>query len=526
MDLFSGALLECTFDDLINGMCLEELDAALPLSVARIIEVLFLAVSFCGLAASADVVCNALETGCDRWGIQEDVAGATFLALGGALPETTVNLVVTLQSVWSPTGSAQTPRSQHANKHNKTMLGVGAIIGSGAIAFLLIPIVCYFVSPKRMSLKRRPLARDVFFYFVMMSLLISTIDYGVTPSLCGLLVITYILYLVVVIFGRQVRMTAFRILGIQYVKRQQSIYRERYENEEHPCSADLVEPLVPGTVSRRGSKDLARSKSSSPAVSPVAADGVPLADDAPGKDAEAGQLVKTTTQTVMHTDFEESESASTDPLWKRVLVRFAEIVTKPVDATCVDCRINGPYEAWYPVTIVTGLVWISFFSWMVTCLVSHVVTVLHAGDRGMGFLGFFLVAIGAEIPDTFQAATAARRGYGSMALSSCIGAQVVNVGVGLGLPWIIVTGAGREVPLVWPNGIAWMAYFQRANACIFFCLLIITSWFTYDRKAELTRTIIPILILLYVAAVGGLAMWTFDNEWTRSVLHDIRSANE
>ena len=40
----------------------------------------------------------------------------------------------------------------------------------------------------------------------------------------------------------------------------------------------------------------------------MAADAVPLADDAPGKDAEAGQLVKTTTQTVMHTDFEEPES--------------------------------------------------------------------------------------------------------------------------------------------------------------------------------------------------------------------------
>ena len=40
-----------------------------------------------------------------------------------------VNLVVTLQSVWSPTGSAQTPRSQHANKHNKTMLGVSAFVG-------------------------------------------------------------------------------------------------------------------------------------------------------------------------------------------------------------------------------------------------------------------------------------------------------------------------------------------------------------------------------------------------------------
>jgi Ca2+/Na+ antiporter len=408
------------------------------------------------------VVCNALETGCDRWGIEEDVAGATFLALGGALPETTVNMVVTLQSV---SESAKT----HIGGRNKTMLGVGAIIGSGVIAFLLIPIVCYFVSPRRMSLKRRPLARDILFYFAMMTLLISTIESGVTPRLCALLVGTYILYLCAVIFGRRVRMGALNCFGIEYVHRKTSIYRERYDED---LGGSLSEPLVPGT---RPSKE-----------------GLP-----------------------------ECEESRTEPRWKKVIETFAAIVTKPVDATCIDCRINGPNEAWYPLTVATGLAWISFYSWMVTCLVTHAVAILHAGERGMGFLGFFLVALGAEIPDTFQAATAASRGYGSMAISSCIGAQVVNVGVGLGLPWIIVTGAGLDVPLEWPNGLAWMAYAQRANSCIVLGILIISSVFTLDKKAEMTGPIAFVFILLYISAIGALGMWTFDHERAEALLDGI-----
>merc|ERR1719420_2903752 len=99
----------------------------------------------------------------------------------------------------------------------------------------------------------------------------------------------------------------------------------------------------------------------------------------------------------------------------------------------------------------------------------------------MGFLGFFLVALGAEIPDTFQAATAASRGYGSMAISSCFGAQVVNVGLGLGLPWSAATFLGQEVPLVWPDSLAYAAYSQRINACFVLALLMCTSLQAIDQ---------------------------------------------
>ena len=45
--------------------------------------------------------------------------------------------------------------------------------------------------------------------------------------------------------------------------------------------------------------------------------------------------------------------------------------------------------------------------------------------------------MGGEVPDTIQSLAVAKKGYGSLAVANCIGAQVVNIGVGLGLPWLL-----------------------------------------------------------------------------------------
>jgi sodium/potassium/calcium exchanger 5 len=86
----------------------------------------------------------SLETLCVRWGVREDVAGATFMAFGSAAPEIIINAIGTF------TGESD--------------LGVGAIIGSGMIAFSCILGLCALVSGADLMLKRRPLARDSLFY--------------------------------------------------------------------------------------------------------------------------------------------------------------------------------------------------------------------------------------------------------------------------------------------------------------------------------------------------------------------------
>lgn len=52
------------------------------------------------------------------------------------------------------------------------------------------------------------------------------------------------------------------------------------------------------------------------------------------------------------------------------------------------------------------------------------------------------VAIGAEIPDTIQSVTVAKKGYGSMAVSNGLGSQICNICVGLGEPATNQPGVG------------------------------------------------------------------------------------
>jgi len=121
-------------------------------------------------------------------------------------------------------------------------------------------------------------------------------------------------------------------------------------------------------------------------------------------------------------------------------------VTVPIDATCPDCKIMQPMEGWYPVTFVVAFAWIGVWSLVVTVVTNRWV-VLLGHPSAMGFVGLCIVALGAEIPDAINAITVASRGYGSMAAASCIGSQICNICLGLGVPWSVAASWGAEVPL-------------------------------------------------------------------------------
>ena len=75
------------------------------------------------------------------------MAAATFLAFGSSAPEICINCVATYRN--------------HVN------MSVGAILGSGLIAFTVIPAASVFVSKGRtLELELGPLLRDVIFYVI------------------------------------------------------------------------------------------------------------------------------------------------------------------------------------------------------------------------------------------------------------------------------------------------------------------------------------------------------------------------
>merc|ERR1719197_1755370 len=188
------------------------------------IQVVTVLYSFLGLAIVCDEhMVPALDMLCLRWGIPEDVAGATFMAFGSAAPEIIINVVATIQS--------QLSKSPTGQSGEQTNLGVSAILGSGMIAFSMIPATCAMFSSHELNLKRRPLFRDEFFYLCALVTLIYIIWDGLVKfwEAC-VLVSIYVVYLLVVVFASSVR-RAYRVhvLG-ETVERRASFVEQQKTN--------------------------------------------------------------------------------------------------------------------------------------------------------------------------------------------------------------------------------------------------------------------------------------------------------
>lgn len=109
-----------------------------------IFEIVVMLYMFLGLAIVCDEYFEtALEAICKAQGLQNDVAGATWMAAGGSAPELATSFVGTLISF--------------------SDVGFGTIVGSAVFNVLFVIACCAFVSPN-LSLQWYPLARDVSYY--------------------------------------------------------------------------------------------------------------------------------------------------------------------------------------------------------------------------------------------------------------------------------------------------------------------------------------------------------------------------
>ena len=191
----------------------------------------------------------------------------------------------------------------------------------------------------------------------------------------------------------------------------------------------------------------------------------------------------------------------------KALAVGGKAIATPLDLllrfTCPECAHDSPTAAWYPVTLLTSFVWVSFFSTVISAVVSRWGDLLCIPAS---FLGMYVIAIGAEIPDTIQSVTVAKRGYGSMAVSNSTGSQIINILIGLGLPWLFSNMAGREVPIPTPSMLKGMARMQAVNVLVYLSLILLPTMHTWrpgdHSKATLGRRHGYVLIGTYLAALS------------------------
>ena len=149
-----------------------------------LVEVAAFAASFVGLA----IVCDdhmvvALETLCVRWNVPEDVAGASFLAVGSAAPEIVINAIGVYKAHRVGAGGETTSAAAQREANSALQLGLSAIIGSGMLAFLLAPAICTLGAGQVLKLNRRPLAKNILFYVLSLVALCVFFKDGGAPRL-------------------------------------------------------------------------------------------------------------------------------------------------------------------------------------------------------------------------------------------------------------------------------------------------------------------------------------------------------
>merc|ERR1712223_2187316 len=122
-------------------------------SGAIILHMIGLLYMFYALALVCDhYFVPTLDVIIERWGISDDVAGATFMAAGGSAPELFTSVIGVFIAV--------------------SDVGIGTIVGSAVFNVLFVIAACAFAAKEALSLSAWPLIRDVFFYSVSLIVLV------------------------------------------------------------------------------------------------------------------------------------------------------------------------------------------------------------------------------------------------------------------------------------------------------------------------------------------------------------------
>jgi len=614
--------------------------------------------SFIGLAVICDDhLCPALDTLCEKWQISEDVAGATFMAFGSAAPEIVIAAVSTAQSATSEDGADE----------DATTLGVSSVVGSGLIAFSLIPAVCALSAPSTLELKRRPLLRDQFAYLISLLCLMYIIEDGYVHTWeAAILLVVYILYLLVIVFARSVRVWYIReVLGEMYVPHNENktllhddddslvdeedvgldqlVMQDEYAQQQYgaPQYIEFRErPLgfrcQPGEDNKNafvatvvdnefqviGSQIMEINATSCHDIEfseiegmlkhlelpltikfqqppqdsvdqwtkervkqwwqhglpPACQAYISIVDDChlDGSDlldldwemlAEFGvkkihgmkilkaikklmphRLLDTEIQRVVkrlelwevnpkvvsdlrnflegkkdgssgahlaitdgehHGDHHNNDhsgksvgsgSDSEDHHPTTCFGKFYHYAVLPLEKLFThipECEMGTPGEDWYLVTFAISFVWVAVFSFLLSSIVERWVDVT---GMPMAFFGLILVSVAAQVPDTLESLAVARKGYGGMAVANCLGTQTINIGIGLGLPWLITSSCGVKTEL--KNGLIVPCYFMLAMIVGGLCIYS-TDVIAGYKKIYLTKLKAWLLIGMYFACVGG-----------------------
>ena len=335
------------------------------------------------------IVCDnffgpALDVMVDKWSIDDDVAGATFMAAGGSAPELATSFMGRFVS--------------------KSDVGFGTIVGSAVFNVLFVIGLCALVVPGgEVPLTWWPLFRDCSYYIVGLAVLAVLVKEGNSMNWYEaiILFLLYIGYVTIMFFNEKL----------------ETFFTKLFKMEKNAKVRD-----DPKAVEVEGEK-------------------LEKGEGGPdGAEAEGGGDGGDDDEDEWDDPWEMPDEKPACVLWVVCLPLNAMLygtlpdVARPGDKPGRTVPWMPAGEDWFIVTFFACLLWLIIFSYCMVVWVTIIGAVFGISDYIMGLT---ILASGTSIPDALSSMYMAKEGRGDMAISSSIGSNVFDILVGLPVPTII-----------------------------------------------------------------------------------------
>jgi len=158
-------------------------------------------------------------------------------------------------------------------------------------------------------------------------------------------------------------------------------------------------------------------------------------------------------------------------------------------------RTERQMEKAWPIVLASSMVYVSMISAAVLKLSLALSSTL---GMPMHLTGLVIVAMGAEIPDTFASMSVAKAGQGPSSIAATMGSQITNLLVGIAFPYLL-SNLMRDAPVAVLPQQHHIGVFLSLVIVLFLCLAF--RRYPTSKQVGLTQCDAALLVSAYVVVI-------------------------
>jgi len=403
----------------------------------------------------------------EKWGISDDVAGATFMAAGGSAPELFTSVIGVFIAV--------------------SDVGIGTIVGSAVFNVLFVIAACAFASAEALKLTAWPLIRDTTFYSIaLIVLVVFFLDDAIKWWEALILFLWYFCYVIFMKFNVTFESKFLELFPGLKKEGQEGQAKEGGFYAQRTHRKPLLQ-LMRGKVQGKAEETEMKTPG-------VGLEGLKIQLQN-GEEDESKEPLKVEEEKGAEEEAEEPyvdyvRGGPGDSVVGKVMWALSLPLMIPMWCSIPDPQ-DKDRERYYPIAFVMSIIWIAIFSYFMVWWATLTGETLGISDAVMGLT---FLAAGTSVPDLITSVLVAKEGKGDMAVSSSIGSNLFDVTVGLPLPWLLYTLIFQRDMEVNSVGIGCSIGMLFIMLLLVFISIIVFKW-------EMTKPMGGVMMVLYLVFV-------------------------